>query len=57
MSVEPNKQFLIELARALTEAEHPNIAGRLCAGLLWAIWPHWYDRNWRHHREPDVRSS
>jgi hypothetical protein len=49
MANSPSKRFLIELAKALRESRYPNVAGRLCAGLLWAIWPEWYDKNVRRH--------
>jgi hypothetical protein len=53
--MEPSSKFLIELAKSLSVAKYPNVAGHLCAGLLWAIWPEWFDKNWRQH-EPDTRS-
>lgn len=43
----PSNRFLTELAKALREARYPNVAGRLCAGFLWALYPIWYDQNVR----------
>ncbi len=53
---EPRKSFLLELARALTDARYPNVAGRFCAGFLWALYPDWYDKNMRNN-EPNARST
>jgi hypothetical protein len=41
---EPTEQFLIHLAHALGEAEHKNVAEHIAAGLLWAIYPQWWER-------------
>lgn len=40
---EPSADFLTELAVALKTAEHKNVAEHIAAGLLWAIWPEWFE--------------
>lgn len=41
---EPSMAFIEELARALTEAEHRNVAEHLAAGLLWSMYPEWFSK-------------
>lgn len=53
---EPSNQFIIELAQALRDARYPNVAGRFCAGFLWAIYPDWYDKNVRKNESIARRS-
>lgn len=43
---EPNRELLLALAEALEEAEHRNVAGHLLAGVLWAMYPEWFDQVW-----------
>jgi len=44
---EPSKRFLIDLAHALRSAEHENVANAMCSGMLWAMYPEWFDRNFK----------
>ena len=39
---QPSSQLLLELGKALLEAEHQNIAEHMVAGLLWSIYPEWF---------------
>jgi hypothetical protein len=41
---EPTSEFLTALGNALSEAEHQNVAERMAAGLLWAIYPEWFEQ-------------
>jgi hypothetical protein len=41
---EPSVTFLVELATALREAEHPKVAHSIAAGFLWSLYPEWYDQ-------------
>lgn len=43
---EPSDRLLTELAYALEKAHHRNIAEHLLAGLLWAIYPEWFNAKW-----------
>jgi hypothetical protein len=43
----PRAGLLEELAKALGEAEHKNVAGHLLAGWLWAVYPEWFERHWK----------
>jgi hypothetical protein len=43
---EPSMRFLIELAKALEATEHRNVAEAMCAGMLWAMYPEWWDKIW-----------
>lgn len=43
----PTDKLLRALAKALEEAEHPNVAGAMLAGTLWAMYPKWYDETLR----------
>ena len=47
MKREPTIRFLRELAKALREAEHRNVAESFTAGLLWAMYPEWFDQQFR----------
>ena len=47
MKPEPTVRFLRELAKALREAEHRNVAESFTAGLLWAMYPEWFDQQFR----------
>lgn len=40
---EPTMRFLTELALALSSAKHKNVAEHVTAGLLWAMYPEWFD--------------
>lgn len=42
----PHKTFLLLLAKALREAGHKNVAEHIAAGLLWALYPEWYEKVW-----------
>lgn len=56
---EPSTEFLLLLAKALQEARHKNVAEHLCAGLLWAMYPEWFDShkdNWFIKAIPQERS-
>jgi hypothetical protein len=44
---EPSRIFLASLAEAIREAEHQNVAQRMVAGLLWAMYPEWFDAHFR----------
>lgn len=43
---EPSRELLRALARALEEAEYREVAGHLLAGVLWAMYPEWFDQVW-----------
>jgi hypothetical protein len=52
---EPKVEFLVSLAAAMREAEHRNIVGHFVAGLLWCMYPEWYDKHFR-RVQPDVEA-
>lgn len=41
---EPSTVFLFEIMKALHEAEHQNVAEHMLAGMLWAMYPEWFDK-------------
>jgi hypothetical protein len=41
---EPTNKFLLELAKALRKAEHRNVAEHMAAGMLFAIYPEWFEK-------------
>jgi hypothetical protein len=43
---EPTSEFLLELAKALQDAEHKNVAQHTAAGLMWAMYPEWFTQVW-----------
>jgi hypothetical protein len=43
----PRNRFLIELAKALQEGEHQNVAEHLMAGALFAMYPEWFEKEWK----------
>ena len=51
--LEPEDKFLKQLAGALAEAEHQNVAERLAAGLLWACYPEWFEQKYMAWRTTD----
>lgn len=46
IAVKPSDDFLVELAGALNNSEHKNVAEHLAAGLLWAMYPQWFEENY-----------
>ena len=42
----PTKRFIIEMANALRLAEHQNVAEHMAAGMLWAMYPEWFDKSY-----------
>jgi hypothetical protein len=49
----PRRQLIIEIARAMKEAEYPNVAMHMCAGFLWSLYPDWYTE-WERLKETDM---
>jgi hypothetical protein len=43
MKRQPRRQLIVEIARALREAEYPEVATRMGAAFLWSMYPEWYD--------------
>lgn len=39
----PTRKFLLEMVQALRLAEHKNVAEHMAAGLLWAMYPEWFE--------------
>jgi hypothetical protein len=48
---EPTTRFLLELARALRQAKHKGPAEGMSAGMLWAMYPEWFEKTWRPSQE------
>ncbi len=42
---EPSNRFILELAKALKQAKHQNVAEAMAAGMLWAMNPDWFTKN------------
>ena len=42
---QPTVAFLTELAMAIREAEHRNVAEHFAAGFLWSLYPEWFDQH------------
>lgn len=55
MAKQPTSEFLLELAMALSEAEHQNVAQHMMAGALWAMYPEWFDESLRPKQVATVR--
>lgn len=47
----PTQTFLLALARALREAEHQNVAEHMASGMVWAMYPEWFTKNYVPHTE------
>lgn len=47
----PTKRFLLEMAGALRKAKHQNVAEHMAAGLMWAIYPEWFDNYYIDRRQ------